>query len=167
VVAEDGGIGRHPDLLTSVKLNRIDTAGHYQDPDTREHIYTTPIAGGGTYVGAPQLTIAATLRGDDERALAGRGRMYPPISEMCQSPGSDGRITAANALLYATGIAGLFHALDDTYIANSVNGVVGIASKTRTGGFQALRNVTVGRVIDTMRSRRNKLAEDPQLVAYG
>lgn len=149
--------------LTSIKLNRISAAGLYADPEAKEHLYPTPIAGGGTYNGAPQLTLATTLRGADERALAGRGRMYWPLSELCQTVAPDGRVSAGNAQLYAEGSAAFLAGLADVYLAAGVNSVPGIASKTRSGAFQAVETVTVGRVIDTIRSRRNKLAEDPQV----
>lgn len=163
----NGGLQFSPNVkLTSIKLNRIDVDGHYMDPDAMEKTYATPISGGGTYNGPPQLTIAATLRGANDRALAGRGRMYFPLSENCQTVASDGRLQAAQSLAFATNVKGLMANLDQAYLANSIGCKVGVASKTRGGAFQALHQVTVGRVVDTMRSRRSSLAEDPQPVTY-
>lgn len=153
--------------LTSIKLNRIGTDGLYMDPEPKEWVYTTPISGGGSSRPPGQLSHVVTLRGLNERARAGKGRMYIPTTDPCGSVGTDGRLSAANALDQAEGVATLLHALDDAYLAAGVNAVAGIASKTGSGAFQALRNLSCGRVVDTMRSRRNKLDEDPSVLAYG
>lgn len=151
--------------LTSVKLNRIATTGRYADPETMEHVYTTPISGGGSSRPPAQLSHVVTLRGADERALAGRGRMYIPVTDPCGSVATDGRLSAANALDQAEGVRTLVHALNDAYLAEGVSAVAGIASKTGAGAFQAVVNFSAGRVVDTMRSRRNKFDEDPSFIA--
>jgi len=43
-----------------------------------------------------------------------------------------------------------------------VGAVAGIASRAGTGAFQGVQRVTVGRVVDTMRSRRSTLKEEPE-----
>lgn len=147
--------------LTSIKLNRINAAGRYQD-DPVEHTYPSAIPGGGSVGGIPaQLTIAATLRGPDDRARAGRGRMYFPPSLYCQSGiGADGRLTVSNADQYADGVVFLLAGINDSYLSQGVVAVAGIASKAGAGAFQACSSVTIGRVVDTIRSRRNKQLED-------
>lgn len=149
--------------LTSIKLNRVGPDGKYVDPETKEHVYGTPIAGAASgFTPAPQLTIAATLRGLNERARAGRGRMYFPPSVFVTRLQTDGRLSAADALTYAKGVDYLMGMLTDVYIAQSVSAVPGIASKQGSGAFQGLNKVTAGRVVDTIRSRRSALVEDPQ-----
>lgn len=148
--------------LSSVKVNRIGADGKYMDAETKEHVFPTPIAGSVSVGVAPQLTLAATLRGVNERARAGRGRMYIPPSTACTAVAIDGRITAADALSHAKGFNYLLGMLDDVYLSAGVGAVAGIASKVGTGAFQGVQQVSVGRVIDTIRSRRNKLDEDPQ-----
>lgn len=152
--------------LTSIKLNRISVAGLYADPDAKEHVYTSAIPGGyaPTQPLAPQLTLVATLRGAAERALAGKGRMYLPPSRAITEMAGDGRVSTGYATYHAAGVRELIIALSDAYSSSSLTGVVGITSKVGSGAFQPVEKVTVGRVVDTMRSRRNKLAEDPQLV---
>ena len=148
--------------LTSIKLNRINSAGHYQDPGTKEHVYPTPIPGvSSSTTIAPQLSIAATLRGANERALAGRGRFYPPITLSSSAVASDGRLAVTATQYYAYGVMSLINAINDSYLSAGVNALVGIASRSGAGAFQSVQKVSVGRVVDTMRSRRNKLAEDP------
>ena len=148
--------------LTSVKLNRIGSDGKYVNADAKEHVYGTPIAGGYATVVQPQLTVAATLRGLNERARGGRGRMYPPPSQACGQIQTDGRITAAVALQHAKGITALIAGLNDVYLTAGVSAVAGIASHQGAGAFQSVAQVSVGRVVDTIRSRRTSLAEDPQ-----
>lgn len=147
--------------LTSIKLNRIGTDGKYVDAETKEHVYSTPVAGAVNINPAPQLTIALTLRGSNERARAGRGRMYFPPSISCAAAQNDGRITAGDALSYAKGGMFLLGAIDDAYLTEGVGAVAGISSRQGTGAFQAVNHVSVGRVIDTMRSRRSAQLEEP------
>lgn len=148
-------------VLTSIKLNRINASGHYQDSTAKEHIYPTPIPGinGGNF--PPQLTVVASLRGAAPRALAGKGRMFFPLNAPTFSGlGTDGRLTSATATGYATAVKDLIMSIAGVYTSNGVSGVVGIASKVGGGAFQAADIVTVGRTVDTMRSRRNKLPEE-------
>jgi len=158
-----GGVGIiSKAALTSVKVNRIGTDGLYEDADARESILGTPVAGGGSQTLPPQLSMVVSLRGIAPRARAGRGRMYLPPTSVCAAVGTDGRLTTNDALGTAQGARNLFAALNDVYLAASITSVVGIASKAGSGAFQAVDTIGAGRVVDTMRSRRNKLAEDYQ-----
>lgn len=153
--------------FTGVKVNRIDASGHYQDPLGVESVHATGVTGINSATYAPQLSIVGTLRGATPRALAGKGRQYWPPSQGMQSLDGTGRISTTVAAQYADGLEGLYNGLNDAYLARGVPCVVGIASKTRSGAFQALDTITVGRTIDTMRSRRNKITEDPQGEDFG
>lgn len=148
--------------LTSVKLNRIGTDGKYMDAETKEHVLGTPVSGVTSTNLPAQLSIACTLRGVNERARAGKGRMFFPPSSAMNALGNDGRLTAALALDYAKGVSFLLGALDDAYLSEGVSAVAGISSATGAGAFQGVQQVSVGRVVDTIRSRRNKLPEDPE-----
>lgn len=151
--------------LSSVKVNRIGPDGRYVDALARETVLT-PLAGPGSVRMPPQLACAATLRGPNPRAKAGRGRMYfPPSSWFASSLGTDGRISSTAATNHANGVVGLLQDLNDVYLSAGVVAVAGIASKAGTGAFQPVVQVTVGRVLDTIRSRRNKLDEDFVTVA--
>ena len=76
--------------------------------------------------------------------------------------GIDGRISAARALDYAKGVSALLAGINDVYLTEGVSAVAGVASKQGSGAFQTVVQVSVGRVVDTIRSRRSKLDEDPQ-----
>jgi hypothetical protein len=150
--------------LTSVKLNRIGTNGLYQDPVTMEYFPSSPVSGGGTARPPAQLSLVATLRGDAERAHAGKGRMFIPPTDPVISMGTDGRITTSQALAHANGVKALIQDVVAAYLAAGVTGSVGITSNIGAGAYQTVTKVSTGRVVDTMRSRRNKILEDPQEV---
>lgn len=148
--------------LTSIKLNRIGTDGRYSDAEAKEWIYPSAIAGPMPANAAPQLTVVSTLLGPNPRARAGRGRMYLPPSIAVTDVGADGRISSAVALDHAQGTLFFLGMMNDAYLAAGVPAVAGVASNTGAGAFQTVSVVRAGRVVDTMRSRRNKLDEDPQ-----
>lgn len=88
--------------------------------------------------------------------------MYFPPSDACLSIGADGRVTTSAALKQAQGVNFLLGAIDDVYIAQGVSAVAGIASNVGAGAFQSVLQTSAGRVVDTIRSRRSALDEDPQ-----
>jgi len=151
--------------LVSIKLNRIGTDGRYVDSVAREHIYPTPVAGGysaalGAKV-APQLAQVVTLRTRLERGRGSKGRIYLPGNITMDSVQTDGRLTAANALLSAQAVRSLIVSLNSNY---TLIGRVGVASNAGAGKFEHVTATACGRVLDTMRSRRSSLAEDYQEV---
>lgn len=151
-----------PCILTGIKLNRIGIDGKYVDNDTMEKVLAVPVPGGGGSQPAPQLTIASTLRGPDERGAAGKGRMFwPPSSLVVSGIGADGRLADASALQYAHGVATFIRLVNTRYATAGVPAVAVIASRSGVGRFQVVTKVTVGKVVDTMRSRRNKQLEQP------
>lgn len=155
-----------PAILTGIKLNRIGADGKYVDNETIERVLTTPVAGGGGGLPASQLTLASTLRGPDERGRAGKGRMYWPVSTLASgSLDASGRVPASAATQYAHGVATFIRLVNSRYSTAGVGAVAAIASRAGTGRFQVVTKVTVGRVVDTMRSRRNKQLEDPSEAA--
>ena len=148
-------------LLEFVKVNRLDVDGRYMDNDPRTYTRTPLNGTGGNQYIAPQLAMVASLRGSDERGAASKGRMYfPPISPFAFLA-SDGRLTVAQATNFATAVVTLLESINATFQAQGFNSVASIASKTGAGRFQIVNRVTVGRVVDTVRSRRNKLLEAP------
>lgn len=154
--------------LTEIKLNRIDTDGHYEDDVSQTWVYPTPLSGPATAAPgpAPQLTPVVTLRTAVERGRANRGRMYLPPASGFANPSSDGRAVAADALRIANGVATLINSLRAAYVAQygpgANTGVVSVMSNIGAGAQQRVTRVEVGRVIDTMRSRRSSLLEDRQ-----
>jgi hypothetical protein len=146
--------------LTSIKLNRIGPDGHYVDQDAKEHVYPSPVAGAGTGNIAPQLSLVATLGTAIERGRGSKGRMYLAPTDRIQI-GADGRISQTHATDTANGVKILIDSLNARY---TLVGRCGVASDAGAGRFEHITRIGVGRVVDTMRSRRSSLLEDRQEV---
>lgn len=145
--------------LTSIKLNRVGPDGRYVDDDTMEHTYPSPISGtsGGAF--PPQLATAITLRTALSRGRGSKGRFYLPPTSTMGGVGADGRISPAFALLLAGSTRTLINSLNTRY---ALIGRVGVASNIGTGRFEHVTDISCGRVVDTIRSRRSALDEDYQ-----
>ena len=149
--------------LTSVKLNRIGTDGKYVDDVTQEYVLSPYSGGSDPVYPAAQLAAVVTLGTAAERGRASKGRFYVPPVGYFGALGTDGRLTPTQAFNLATGAKNLIDDINDAIIA--VRGPsepirVGVASNIGTGTFREVTKVGVGRVPDTMRSRRDSLIED-------
>lgn len=159
--------GQRPDIsqravLTSVKVNRIGPDGRYVDNEVYEYTLPAPV-GGTTSLNQPaQLATAVTLRTALARGRGSRGRFYLPPNAAMAAVGSDGRSTAAQALAVANSAAYLIQQLNNQALLIAR---VGVASNAGAGRFEHVTEVSVGRVTDTIRSRRSSLDEDYQTVA--
>jgi hypothetical protein len=148
--------------LTGIKLNRIGVDGRYTEPETMEYFYPTPINGTASNTPAAQNSMVATLRTAVPRGRGSKGRMYLPPTSAVSDVRSDGRILPATALGQAIAVKALIDRLNATYVGI---GRVGVASNAGAGRFEHVTHVSVGRVVDTVRSRRSALDEDYQTVA--
>ena len=153
-------------VLHSFKLNEIGPDGKYVQETTNEFVFGTPVPGGHPIFPPAQIAVAITLRTGAERGPASKGRMYFPGMSGYDSVDGSGRAGAAAALTKAQTAARMFEAINTAY-ATSTSGDeararVGVASKVGAGRFRPVTHVTVGRVPDTIRSRRSSLVEDPQ-----
>lgn len=140
--------------LSTLKLNLLDTQGRYvSQTDTVEYDYPTLVSGGSGQPTAPQIALAITLRTAVRRGLASTGRFYVPAPG--GGVGPDGRITTTRQ--EAAVLAG-------QTLVNSLNAAlpgwtVGVVSDVREGAARPVTSVSVGRVLDTIRSRRASLNE--------
>lgn len=151
--------------LTYIKLNHIGVDGRYTQSETREHVYTTPISGGySASHPAAQLSLVHTIETGEVRGLAARGRMFLPPSGFMGINTGDGRIGVSDATNAAKGLVNLLGSINGRYATEPVGdgavGKVGVASNTRSGAFRVANGVSVGRVLDTIRSRRSSLEEE-------
>lgn len=142
-------------VLRTIKLNLIGTDGRYaSDSDTVVHDYPLPgIAGIGTQNPPPQIALAVSLMTNKQRGRASKGRFYLPLPTL--PVGSDGMLTSANALSYAEPTAVFINDLNEALPEFTV----GVVSDIGTGAQSAVTGVRVGRVYDTIRSRRRSLPE--------
>lgn len=138
-----------------LKFNRVGVDGKYLSNTTRLREFTPErvnASGGGNY--PAQIALVATLETGAQRGLAHRGRIFLPCPRF--GIGVDGRITAEDAQTAATSVATLLGNLNS---ATGYGSTI-VASRTRSGDQRVVTGVTVGRVLDTMRSRRTSLPEE-------
>lgn len=149
----------------------IGTDGTMEGSAPLQHIFTGTLPKGGnasaTY--PPQVALKITTVAL-ERGPAQFGGWYLPIPS--QGIGTDCRLSAATALTYATQastfLKNVSNAIDMPGVTTSsaaVNVSKGPPGST-TGTRQEVDHVEVGRVLDTIRSRRNKLLEERQADAH-
>lgn len=141
--------------LTFTKMNAVGVDGHYISLLTAEHAHAT-VAGGGSGSNTPpnQVALVVTLETGYSRGPAHRGRFYLPLPMI--TPGSDGRIATGSRDPVVTAATTFLTAL------NAVSATAKVGVYSRKDGAPAHRIVTamsVGRVLDTQRRRRNKLVE--------
>lgn len=154
--------------LLEVKVNRINAQGLYADNEVHTIPVSTTTAGQAAGNIASQLALAVTLRTARERGRGSRGRFYLPPLGMFSSLGTDGRLTTAQAAQMAASAKSLIESINLTYWSRDgglrTAMMVGVASNIGAGIFEAATRIEVGRVPDTIRSRRSSLAEDHQEV---
>lgn len=152
--------------LTEVKLNRIGTDGKYADPDSMTKFGSPLAVGPNPTNGAPQLAPVVTLRTAFERGRANRGRMYLPPHFGYITVGADGRALASNAVTIASETTRLFNNIKTVWTTWLGGGDLGahpvVMSDIGAGTWHSVTRMEVGRVVDTMRSRRSSLDEDYQ-----
>jgi hypothetical protein len=141
--------------LTFSKMNAVGVDGHYLSLLTQEHVHAS-VAGGGSGANTPanQIALVVTLETGFARGPAHRGRFYLPLPMI--TPGSDGRIATGSRDPVVTAAAAFLTALN----AVSAGAKVGVYSrKSGAAAHRIVTSMSVGRVLDTQRRRRNKLVE--------
>jgi hypothetical protein len=142
--------------LTAIKVAYVQANGHYP-PDGVPGIYSYGVPGiPGTGVGSvvPQATIACTLLTTKPRGRSSRGRFYlPPQIQPLQA---DGRLLEGTCNEIESECKTWLNAIRGTAQATEIL----VMSKLGTGTTSTVNAVGVGRVVDTMRSRRRALKED-------
>jgi hypothetical protein len=145
------GNGAH---LNTIKYNSIDIHGKYADPTaTVRWDATAPTNGGGSATILPQAALVVSIMTANARGLAHTGRFYSPAFALPVS--SDGRIAEA----YATTVAEAATALLNAVNSDDASFQVAVVSDVGEGHQVEATHVRVGRVVDTMRSRRTSLPE--------
>lgn len=145
--------------LTMIKFNEIDVNGRYASTErTVLHEFDPGVNGVGGTTMPPQVALAITLRTAQRRGRASSGRFYIP--RLGGTIGSDGRLTAASAIQAAYAATTFLNSLNT---ALEGIGRVAVASDIGAGAINDVTHVEVGRVLDTIRSRRRSLDEERQI----
>lgn len=141
--------------LTVLKLNEIGPDGRYVSTgNTVLHDYgPTGPAGTGTVKIAPQIALAVTLRTARSRGRAHAGRFYVPVPAM--TLGEDGRVPDGQVVNFLTTTVTLLNEINEALPGFRI----GVASDIGTGEFEEVTGVTIGRTLDTIRSRRTSIPE--------
>lgn len=139
--------------LEMLKLNRIGTDGKYTGDETVLVDLVPPAKGTATEAPAPQLAYAISLATGKTRGRAVHGRFYVPLPSTGVSAGG----------VIPDNYVQQWKAHGDTLLKAlqvAVPGwVLGVVSDLGTGYENYVTHARYGRVIDTIRSRRNQLDE--------
>lgn len=140
--------------LTAIKVAAINPDGRYAfDTPPGLYTYPTPVVGPSAGAVIPQQTIAVSTLTPFTRGRAHAGRFYLPPAFFAVA--GDGRILATDADAIEAAARTWLLAINATAQVRAVQ----VMSKLGTGTSTDVTAVGVGRVIDTMRSRRRSLAE--------
>jgi|SRR5664279_14801 len=138
--------------LSWVKFNEINALGHYVNAGSSRVAEVNPIVyGPGSPILPPQVAVVVSLRTAHTRGKAHAGRMFTPALAAS--------VNGAGLFGSGTQVAGTA-----TSLLNAINAVVtpaGVSIISATGESNAVTRVAVGRVFDTMRTRRRSLSESP------
>lgn len=144
---------------TWTKLNWINADGKYFFPFTSRTDTPAGNQGTGSATFFPnQISLVATLTTDVARGRACRGRMFLPAPGI--SLDTDGRLTTGNQNAINTSLQTFLNAINGVALLHKVH----IISSVGTGASHIVQQVGVGRVYDTMRSRRASLLEERVMV---
>jgi len=140
-------------VMYQVKLNEIGTDGRYANPTTVWFDWVSGILGPATANVPAQQALTISLRTPIARGRAHAGRYYLPM--VTAVPGNTGQITASDQ----TNIMNASKTFLDAVNAALDPWQIGVVSDVGSGTYQPVTKVRVGSVLDTIRSRREKIPE--------
>lgn len=138
--------------LTHIKFAHINPDGKYGAEPT---VLDAPV-GTTNMVGSalPWQTALAVTLDTPRRGPTGKGRIFLPVPNVGSISLSDGSFDALKASTIASAVKGLVQALNDV---DPNEGAVAIVSSK--GYASPVTSVRCGRILDTIRTRRNDLVE--------
>ncbi len=142
----------------------LTTEGAYQQADE-----VTQVAGAGVPSNTPyQVALTVGLQ-SDRAGVLGRGRFYLPAPSLMPNFVT-GVLSTADQGSYATRAKEFVNAMNTAAQANVSGSFVAVASggsllQNQAPAVSRVTSVRVGRVLDTMRSRRNALPEQYQALS--
>ena len=151
----DSGISNAA-VLKTIKFNEIGTNGRYaSESATVMEEFETGRAGSRGAVMPPQVALAITLRTAKRRGRAHAGRFYIPFG--------GGNLSLEGALYPAEQqkiVAAVTKFLRDLNTAAAGIGRLAVASDIGVGAIETITHCEVGRVLDTLRTRRKSIDEN-------
>jgi hypothetical protein len=164
-------------VIRQVKLNPIGEDGLYLSKTNSVERILTGTTGATAVITPPtsanvppQIALAVTLHTARQRGPGSKGRFFLPLPTIQGQLGADGRISEANATTYRTAARNFLNALNnwpglDAGLGPRVVVATPGGRNMPEGDNVPVTHVSVGRVLDTQRKRRNAMLEDAQLVA--
>lgn len=154
-----GMISQYCDLAW-VKLALIGKDGKYVT-NPAVYDFATPVKGSATGAVEPQRSLAVTFETYRLRAPGRYGRIFIPM--YATSVGNDGLVAAPTAAVVNAATKTLLDGLNDLF--TDTGAIVGqdvdaIVLSEKTTSHAPILKVKTGRVVDTIRSRRNKIKEE-------
>jgi hypothetical protein len=137
----------------TIKINLIGTDGKYESDQTVLYEYTTQQTHNSGVKYPPQVAVAVSLTTAVRRGLAARGRFYVP--NPIASMDDDGLLTSTAALQLRDSAFTFLQAVEKALPGWDL----GVVSDVREGAQRGVTGIRVGRVFDTVRSRRAQLDE--------
>lgn len=153
------GISGSGAVLELVKFNEIGTNGRYVSPFTCLTELVPGVANSGESLFPNQVSVVVTTLTDASRGLAARGRMFFPIPTV--SVQADGMINSTAVGNIGTAAKTLLDSLNGA----EAGVVASVFSAVGAGAVRPITAVGVGRVLDTIRTRRQALTEERSTVA--
>jgi len=163
------GGARLPDnaQLTDVRAYEIGTDGRSIGNVKLVDTSTRALSGGTAAKYPPQIALVATLVAPD-RGPGKFGRMYLPTAATLSF--SDCRMSESDAVSAAGSVSTFLKAVSDAVdIPATIQSAVGVNVSTRggpDGTLQVIDHVEIGRVLDTLRTRRRALLEERVVDAH-
>lgn len=147
--------------LTAVKIAHIGADGKYtQDPFIKSFAVNGGVddrIGATWFVPRPPQVACAVSLNTDLRGPSGKGRFYLPLPAVSVEATNSYRMSVADAESIRGSVKTLLDSLNNNPGFDIFSPSVVVAS---TKGFNTpVTSVRVGRVLDTIRTRRNKLVE--------
>lgn len=136
-----------------IKVNQIGLDGRYTSEDTVLHEFVTPVGATGAVAHPAQVALAVSLETGARRGLAHRGRFYIPAPKYPVA--ADGLISITDAEAARAGAGAFLEAVEEALPGMNL----AVMSKVGIGRRRDVTGITVGRVYDTIRSRRTSLPE--------
>lgn len=160
-----GSYFSEPWTTDMVKVSSIGTDGKSDAMDTVYSSYSPIIKGTKVLVMPPQVSLAATLTGNNARGLASKGRMFLPLTgaPVTNEGKIDGNLVNTIAANFKTFINEVNMLPSNNVVILASHGSLNPDGSPKIGGRAALnaavQGIRIGNVYDTQRRRRNGLNE--------
>lgn len=140
-------------VLQTLKLNEIGVDGKYTQDSTVLYDFDPPVQGSAGGNPAPQISLAISTATANARGRAHAGRFYLPAP--ATDPDATGMLPASRVAIYMSEAKVMLDAIN----AGISTHQLAVVSNLGAGYEHDITGIRVGRVLDTIRSRRSAFDE--------